>query len=239
MVTKISNNQNIIVKGYGILILVSGSITIENKEKNFILNTTKFGFVNSNFNIIAASPYFEGTFIDLNTDLFPNIYNSIKSINQFFNFLSIKNVDSKKRSLSTINNLNKENTRLLESYVHVLTNELIEDYISLLKKKTIFQEFENLIETNIEHNFCAGTYADMMNIPLKKLIKEVKVKTNKTPCNIITDKVISLAKEKLLSSDNTSQMIAYQLGFDDPYYFIKYFKKNTSYTPTQFRATFK
>lgn len=77
-----------------------------------------------------------------------------------------------------------------------------------------------------------------MGIPLRKLIQEVKKNENKTPCNFITQKVIEKAKYKLENTDDTSQMIAYQLGFEDPYYFIKYFKKNTELTPTQYRTRF-
>lgn len=75
----------------------------------------------------------------------------------------------------------------------------------------------------------------MMGISPKKLIREVKNHEQKTPCNFITSKVIEKAKHKLRHTEDTSQMIAYQLGFQDPYYFIKYFKKNTTLTPTQYR----
>lgn len=132
--------------------------------------------------------------------------------------------------------MNQENNlRLKESYLHILWIELLNDVRSSKKNLSTTELFSDLIEQNIKQNYCAGTYAEMLGIPLKKLIQEVKECENKTPCNFITEKVIQKAKYKLINSQDTSQMISYQLGFEDPFYFIKYFKKNTGLTPKQFR----
>ena len=47
---------------------------------------------------------------------------------------------------------------------------------------------------------------------------------------------INKAKEMLRSSSSSSNDIAYQVGFNDPHYFSYVFKKNTGFSPTEFRS---
>ncbi|TCI90346.1 AraC family transcriptional regulator [Tenacibaculum sp. M341] len=244
MYQKLENNQEVLVNEFGFMLMLSGNITVTTNSETYLVKPKTFSFVSNNFNIIAASPFIDAYFIPLDTPFFknlPEIQTECKNINEFsFAFLNIMDFQHKKSIIDNIKAIPTSKISLLKSYLHILANQLINDIKNItVSKLSVFEQFENLIETNIENNFCAGTYAEMLNIPLKKLIKEVKVTTNKTPCNIITEKVIEKAKTKLLESNDTSQMIAYQLGFEDPYYFIKYFKKNTSFTPTQFRTKFK
>ncbi|MGB3383878.1 MAG: helix-turn-helix domain-containing protein [Marinomonas sp.] len=44
------------------------------------------------------------------------------------------------------------------------------------------------------------------------------------------------AKRQLLYTSQSIEEIAYNLGFKDPAYFSRFFKKNTGYPPGRFRA---
>ncbi|WP_417785839.1 helix-turn-helix domain-containing protein [Tenacibaculum sp.] len=238
MVYPIKNNQKIIPNKENLFILLNGSITIEKDGNINPIPSKNYFFFDAKFDIIATSPFIEGFIAELNEhDLkkFPDLEKDLSNINNPFEVLKIKNYDNKKSKIHSLLKA-KNNSRLLESYTHVLWSEFIGDFKNNLKEQSITAQFSELIDQNIEHNYCAGTYAEMMKIPLKKLIHEIKQTENKTPCKFITEKVINKAKHKLLNTKDTSQMIAYQLGFNDPYYFIKYFKKHTKLTPTQFRT---
>ena len=52
----------------------------------------------------------------------------------------------------------------------------------------------------------------------------------------LTTTRINKAKEMLRSSSLSSNDIAYQVGFNDPHYFSYVFKKNTGFSPTEFRS---
>ncbi|MFT7898478.1 AraC family transcriptional regulator [Tenacibaculum ascidiaceicola] len=238
MVYPIKNNQKIIPNKENLFILLNGIITIEKDGNINPIPSKSYFFFDTEFDIVAASPFVEGFVAKLNEhDLktFPDLEKELSNINNSFEVLKIKNYDNKKSKIHSLLKA-KNNSRLLESYTHVLWSEFIGDFKNNLKEQSITAQFSELIDQNIEHNYCAGTYAVMMEIPLKKLIHEIKQTENKTPCKFITEKVINKAKHKLLNTKDTSQMIAYQLGFNDPYYFIKYFKKHTKFTPTQFRT---
>ena len=46
------------------------------------------------------------------------------------------------------------------------------------------------------------------------------------------------AKNILMSTDNTVAETAYQLGFENPPYFSRLFKKQVGLTPTEYREQF-
>lgn len=237
MLLPIKNNETVIVDEKNICILLGGTITIQKDQTHISVPSKTYFFFKESFEIIAASPFLEGFVIQLNTD-FLNNFTDLKTTwpkeIDIFDFIKLKNIEDTRHKIKALLNTNN-NPLLSNSYQHILCSELIKNYEDKQKEQPIIVQFSELIEQNIEQNYCAGTYAEMMGIPLKALIREVKQKENKTPCNFITEKVINKAKYKLLNTEDTSQMIAYQLGFEDPYYFIKYFKKNTALTPTQFR----
>lgn len=240
MLYPVQNNETILPSKRNICVLLNGSITIELNGKNTSVPSKSYFFFDVPFEIIAASPYLEAFVTKLDAN-FLNVFSDIdelsEDITNYFDFRKLKYSESKKNKIQSILNADG-NERLIESYTHVLWAELLDDYTNSFKEQSIVEQFSDLIDQNIEQNYCAGTYAEMMGIPLKKLIREVGKSENKTPCNFITEKVIEKAKYKLEYTSDTSQMIAYQLGFEDPYYFIKYFKKNTELTPTQYRAQF-
>ncbi|MDB0602517.1 helix-turn-helix domain-containing protein [Tenacibaculum maritimum] len=240
MIYNIKNSDTLTPNGKSACILLNGNITIEKSEKNQTIPSNSYFFFDTPFYILATSPYLEAFVIELTDDFlknFPDIDKVAKKTTAYFKFQSINNVENKKHLINAIEKA-KENERLIESYMHILWSELFNDFALHNEKPTITERFSALIDQNVGKNYCAGDYAEMLQIPLKKLIKEVKKSEQKTPCNFITEKVIEKAKHKLLHTADTSQMIAYQLGFKDPYYFIKYFKKSVELTPTQYRNAF-
>ena len=78
-------------------------------------------------------------------------------------------------------------------------------------------------------------YAQLLNITPKHLTKSVKKATGKTPSELITDKLVLEAKVLLKNTSLSVSEIAYQLNFEDPTYFNRFFKKQTSQTPSLFR----
>lgn len=63
----------------------------------------------------------------------------------------------------------------------------------------------------------------------------VKKETGKTPQEHIQEKVIALAKEHMMESDDTVSQIAYTLGFQYPQHLCRLFKKRVGCTPNEYR----
>ncbi len=96
-------------------------------------------------------------------------------------------------------------------------------------------QFRKHLEENYRSHKSAYDYASKLNISTKTLNKIIKTTTGKTTSAIIQDRVIIEAKRQLMYSSRLVNEIAYNLGFEDPSYFIKVFKKRVSLTPTQFK----
>lgn len=63
----------------------------------------------------------------------------------------------------------------------------------------------------------------------------VKKETGKTPQEHIQEKIIELAKENIVETDQTVSQIAYSLGFQYPQHLCRLFKKHTGCTPNEYR----
>ncbi len=69
-----------------------------------------------------------------------------------------------------------------------------------------------------------------------KLNEQLKLHTGKTAQNVVYGLVISEAKRLLIYQDLSIKEVAYELGFNDPFYFSNFFKKHTRQSPKAFKG---
>ncbi len=81
-------------------------------------------------------------------------------------------------------------------------------------------------------------FADSLNISTKYLSSLLKQLTGQTMQQLIHEKLIEKAKEKLSTTRLSVSEIAYQLGFEHPQSFNKLFKSKTRQSPLDFRQSF-
>jgi AraC-like DNA-binding protein len=80
--------------------------------------------------------------------------------------------------------------------------------------------------------------ADKLNISTKYLSSLLKQLVGQTTQQIIHEKLIDKAKEKLSTTELSISEIAYELGFEHPQSFSKLFKSKTRQSPLDFRQSF-
>lgn len=81
-------------------------------------------------------------------------------------------------------------------------------------------------------------FSDALNISSKYLSSLLKQLTGQTTRQIIHNKLIDKAKEKLSTTELSVSEIAYELGFEHPQSFNKLFKSKTRQSPLDFRQSF-
>jgi AraC family transcriptional regulator, transcriptional activator of pobA len=96
-------------------------------------------------------------------------------------------------------------------------------------------EFKRLIETYFREAKDVAFYADKMNLRPATLNQLTRNLTGITAGELIRDRVIEQAKKMLYSTTSSHKEIAEALGFDDPAYFSRFFKKYTDLTLSEFR----
>ncbi len=107
----------------------------------------------------------------------------------------------------------------------------------LAKEPFVLQQLQDAIETNFRKNHSAGEYADMLNISPKALAKIAKNYFNKTLTDLIAERIVVEAKRELYLTSKSVKAIAYELGFDDEYYFSRFFKNKAEVSPQLYRET--
>ncbi|WP_409415718.1 AraC family transcriptional regulator [Flavobacterium sp. PS2] len=100
-------------------------------------------------------------------------------------------------------------------------------------------EFFEMLDTGIAQFKQVTHYADMLNLSTYQLGAITRSLLNKTPSDIISEHIILEAKRQLLATSDQVNQIAYYLGYDDPSYFIRFFKKHTGHSPESFRIISK
>lgn len=105
------------------------------------------------------------------------------------------------------------------------------------EKKVQFIKFINLIEAHYTKGLSVAEYSKLLFISSRTLSDLTNQQVNKTPSQMIKERIVLEAQRLLLYSDLNVNQIGYRLGFDDPSYFVKYFKKHTTQSPLEFRKS--
>jgi len=101
------------------------------------------------------------------------------------------------------------------------------------------EEFLGLLETNVAEHKEVSFYADQLNLSTFQLNAITKKLLGKTCSALIDEHIILQGKRQLLATSNQVNQIAHELGYEDPSYFIRFFKKHTGHSPEAFRHNFK
>jgi AraC family transcriptional regulator, transcriptional activator of pobA len=102
--------------------------------------------------------------------------------------------------------------------------------------KTIVNDnFKALASEKMTHILSVKEIAAQMNIHPNYLTNTIKTASGKSASDWIQERTISEAKAMLLQSTKPISEIAFALGFSDTTNFTKFFKKNTGFTPSEFR----
>ena len=103
----------------------------------------------------------------------------------------------------------------------------------------IIRKFNVLVDTHYRTKRHVSDYAELLFKSPKTLSNLFAKYGQKTPLQIIHERLVLEAKRLLLYTDKTSKEIAHELGFDEVASFHKLFKKVVSQSPQQFKSEMK
>lgn len=161
---------------------------------------------------------------------------------------------SNDRLIVLLDDIVKEFLEEREGYNEVIKANLSIFFIELLRlrrnkeSKTIaanqypqekLDKFFELLDTGIVQFKQVAHYADKLNLSTYQLGAVTRSLLDKTPSDLISEHIILEAKRQLLATSDQVNQIAYYLGYDDPSYFIRFFKKHTGHSPESFRIISK
>ena len=105
------------------------------------------------------------------------------------------------------------------------------------KTPLTLENLKNAIETNFKTLRSPADYGKLLHISTKALNKASKAHFNKTLSDLIAERLIIEAKRELYLTAKAVKEIAFDLGYEDEFYFSRYFKKKVGVSPRIFRDT--
>lgn len=105
------------------------------------------------------------------------------------------------------------------------------------QKDEKMDQFKVLLEENFLSLHRPSDYASLLSMSPNNFTKQCTKRFNKTPTQMIQERLILEAKKQLHLTRLSIKEIAYALKFQDEYYFSRVFKKMTNVSPQTFRKT--
>lgn len=99
-----------------------------------------------------------------------------------------------------------------------------------------FVKFRQLLERDYRRVHTVSEYARMLGVSQKTLSQYTMEASRQSPLHLINARLTLEAKRLLRFSNMNIKEIGYDLGFEDPSYFNKFFKRQTGLLPGAFRA---
>ncbi len=93
------------------------------------------------------------------------------------------------------------------------------------------------LQKNYDRNISLEEICDTLGVSRNYFCYLFKKETEQNLWACLTDIRLAHAKELLRTTQDKTYAIAYQVGYDNPSYFAKLFKKNTGMTPNEYRKS--
>ncbi|MEP1446295.1 MAG: helix-turn-helix domain-containing protein [Paraglaciecola sp.] len=103
------------------------------------------------------------------------------------------------------------------------------------RESDILLKFRALIEQHYQQHLAVKDYAQHLHISISKLNRLCQTLLNDSPKAIIHQRLLIEAKRRLIYTKQSVEEIAEGLGFSDPAYFSRFFKKMQGLTAGAFR----
>ena len=104
-----------------------------------------------------------------------------------------------------------------------------------LPRRTLFRRFMQLVETSFRDNLPVSGYADALGSSQATLARACREVTGKSPGALVNERRLLEAKRSLSLTTASVKQIADNLGYVDPAYFARSFRRHTGTTATEFR----
>ncbi|KAA1243027.1 alpha/beta fold hydrolase [Aquimarina sp. RZ0] len=108
------------------------------------------------------------------------------------------------------------------------------DYTEFPQNDSFLEKVLQNIDNHLgDEHFGVKTLCREIGVSQRQLQRKLKAVTNKSPNKLICSVRLHRAKELILGKQNTISEIAFQIGFSNPSYFSKCFKKEFAVSPSE------
>ena len=99
--------------------------------------------------------------------------------------------------------------------------------------------FKKLMEANIRTKQRINDYCELLGISRITLNAAVKKQFNVTATKLLKQRLLTEIKAELIYSEKNVSEVAYEFGYHEPNHLMRFFKKQTGKTPSEFLSTYQ
>lgn len=105
--------------------------------------------------------------------------------------------------------------------------------------KVLVKNFKALVEINFNKKHQVKYYAESLNITPNYLNEVIKTTLNISAKDFLQNRLILEAKRMVVFTCKSAKEIGFELGFEDPSHFSKFFRSNTGQSLQEFKLSLK
>lgn len=128
---------------------------------------------------------------------------------------------------------------LLAALLQMLLQEMQDQHFDGMVKHSaesaLFQRFIRLLDENYQASVEVGAFSRELKCTPRRLSAVCQQMLGKSPSEVLEGRRMLEARRRLVQGEETVQQIALALGYEDPSYFTKAFRRVVGETPTQYR----
>ncbi|APY08601.1 AraC family transcriptional regulator [Winogradskyella sp. J14-2] len=145
--------------------------------------------------------------------------------------------------LETKDNIQAEMLRMLMARFIIKSTRLLKAKEGIIEtpkntKIDLLRSFNFLVEQHFKTEHSVSFYAQQL-FKSPKTLSNNFAKLNRSPLQIIHERIILEAKRLLTYTDKSAKEIAHDIGFEDASHLSRLFKKYTSKSPSEFKKSLK
>ena len=237
---------------YFIVLIDSGTITYNLDLEDITLTDGQLLFAMPNQ--VFTPPYkadnlkyfkvlFDENTLALLPQQYPFLVNPLNSQTILFDDAARQRVRKSFEILNQILHIDthQADTEIILAYLNSLLVELNSAYFrnkepigNLNTNLSKFIEFKLVVETHLTEQPSINTIAEKLALTPNSLYRIVKEYSGISPKDFLTNRLMIEAQRKLHYSNLSVKELAYELGFNDPDYFSRLFKKSTGKSVSDF-----
>lgn len=98
-----------------------------------------------------------------------------------------------------------------------------------------YTRFLSLVEAHYREHWPVARYAERLGLSVERLNRLVRAESGRTPLALVHDRLAREACRRVVYVAAPISRLAFELGFDDPAYFCRFFKRRTGLSPRDYR----
>ena len=103
-------------------------------------------------------------------------------------------------------------------------------------RQSVYTRWVVLLESHYREHWPVSRYADRLGLSAERLNRMVRTETGRNAQRLMHERLAREACRRLVHVAAPVSSLAFELGFEDPAYFCRFFKRHTGLSPRAYRA---